>query len=364
MPIVTVPDLHRHLQFAVEVELATIPPYLYAMYSIADPASEAAEYVRSVVTEEMLHATLMANILLACGGEPRFYDPAVVPSYPGPWPHRVPELDLGLERCTLELIRSTFLPIERPEPPAADGDETDAEDAVDAFESQGQFYRAIESALCRLDDGALFADPQLDRQLVDPSGYTIVKYDDAASGGLVRVDGLDAALAAAAVPIHQGEGAHQGRFADDGGHELTHHAKFLAIAEGAVELGEVLPAVSNPSAATMGEVVRPVAELCDAVYSYLFVLLDRLLAPDRRDRHELVGLLNGTMVALLGPLARYLMTVPTGAGEVQGPPFAFHRFADAQAAEDELRRLGAPVARAHPELEHVLHHLQRLPAAG
>ena len=34
MPIRTVTDLHEHLQLALRVELATIPPYLYAMYSI------------------------------------------------------------------------------------------------------------------------------------------------------------------------------------------------------------------------------------------------------------------------------------------------------------------------------------------
>ena len=69
MPIDTVEDLRDHLQLAIKVELTTIPPYLYALYSIDDPATTSAKYIRSVVTEEMLHAVLMANILLGkqCG---------------------------------------------------------------------------------------------------------------------------------------------------------------------------------------------------------------------------------------------------------------------------------------------------------
>lgn len=56
MPIDTVDDLREHLLVAIEVELSTIPPYLYAMYSIEDQSSEAALLIRSVVVEEMLHA--------------------------------------------------------------------------------------------------------------------------------------------------------------------------------------------------------------------------------------------------------------------------------------------------------------------
>jgi hypothetical protein len=36
MPIETTQDLHDHLELAISIELATVPPYLYAMYSIED----------------------------------------------------------------------------------------------------------------------------------------------------------------------------------------------------------------------------------------------------------------------------------------------------------------------------------------
>jgi rubrerythrin len=77
VPIVTVADLRRHLRLAVEVELSTIPPYLYALWSIEDQASEAARLLRSIATEEMLHVALATNILLGVGGDIDLADPAI-----------------------------------------------------------------------------------------------------------------------------------------------------------------------------------------------------------------------------------------------------------------------------------------------
>ncbi len=55
MAITTVQDLRAHLQWAIQVELTTIPTYLYAMYSIKEGGSEAAAVFKGVVVEEMLH---------------------------------------------------------------------------------------------------------------------------------------------------------------------------------------------------------------------------------------------------------------------------------------------------------------------
>ena len=71
------------LQVAIELEHATIPPYLYALYSIAPGTNQAAaSIIRSVVLEEMLHLTLAANILNAVGGEPMLDDPSLFPHIP------------------------------------------------------------------------------------------------------------------------------------------------------------------------------------------------------------------------------------------------------------------------------------------
>lgn len=354
MPIDTVQDLRDHLQLAIQVEVATIPPYLYALYSIEDMATTSAEYLRSVATEEMLHATLMANILLALGGEPRFYSPEVLPAHPSPWPNKIPELILNLEPCTQDVVVTTFLGIEAPGRP-------EAPTQPDRYESQGQFYHALEQAIVRLaDEVDIFSDPQTDRQLHDPSGYLVVKYDDDMSGGLVVINSVETALAATEIAIHQGEGLHEARYADPDHRELTHYSKFLSLTDGTVDIGSVIPLVKNPSIAAMPRDVAAVAEFSNAIYSYLFVILDRLLARDRQDRHQLVGILYGVMVGLLGPVSRYLTTRPAGDGEFWGPPFEYYHFSAPDDAEDEVRRLGLSLATEHPAIVPALRHLNRL----
>ncbi|WP_079891906.1 ferritin-like domain-containing protein [Shewanella piezotolerans] len=63
----TIEALREHLQWAVDVELYTIPYYMSAMYSVIDQASEARRLVRSVVNQEMLHMQCAANIANAYG---------------------------------------------------------------------------------------------------------------------------------------------------------------------------------------------------------------------------------------------------------------------------------------------------------
>ena len=83
MRIKTLDELKAHLQKAIEVEHSTIPPYLCALYSIKDGHNqEAAQIIKSVVLEEMLHMILAANVLNAIGGEPILTHPKFVPKYP------------------------------------------------------------------------------------------------------------------------------------------------------------------------------------------------------------------------------------------------------------------------------------------
>ena len=114
-PIADVEDLRRHLQWAVEVEHSTIPPYEYAMWSVMDPDSAAATSIKYVAREEMLHAALAANLLNAVGGRPRFTGEAV-PRYPEPMRHHDPKLPLVLHLApaSVDLVRHVFLRIEQP----------------------------------------------------------------------------------------------------------------------------------------------------------------------------------------------------------------------------------------------------------
>lgn len=354
MPIDNVDDLREHLQLAIEIEMTTVAPYLYAMYSIVDEASTATKLIRSVAAEEMLHATLMANILLAVGGEPVFYSPDVIPNYPTALPHHIPELMLDLEPYSHDVMERSFLTIERP------GQESDAPQA-DQWETQGQLYHALEQAMVRLDaESDLFTDCQVDRQLHDPHGYAVVKYDSASSGGLSVITDLDGAIAAMEVAIHQGEGLSEDRYADPEHSELTHYSKFLMLHEDVGHTAQTHPAITNPTLTNLPPDVRPLAEFSNALYSYLFVLMDRLLAPDTEDRHHLVGILYGTMVGLLAPVARHLMTIPIGDSLVAGPPFQYFDFSEPDTAEADIIAMAGPLFDHYPTLRPTLRLLDRL----
>lgn len=353
MPIDTIEDLKSHLRLAIQVEMTTIPPYLYAMYSIVDPASDSAKLIRSVATEEMLHAALIANLLVAIGGEPCFYDPATTPAYPGPLPHHVPELIVDLAPCTPELIASTFLTIEQP------GDH-EAPPEPDNYETLGQFYHALEDAFRRLDSEVdLFADPATNRQL-GPTHYAPVKFDAADSGGIIVIDSLASAMDAIEIVVHQGEGLSDERWADPSHQELTHYAKFVELAHGDVPIGEIYPAVTNPTTESLPATIRPVAGFFNALYSYLLIVMDRAYEPLEDDEREhLVGVMYGTMEALMRPVAQYLFGLDTGTGRA-GPTFQFHAFADPSNATDELRSMGAALLDEHPDLAPVVAKLEQL----
>src|SRR6266536_2735894 len=70
------------LQTAIELELSTIPPYLVALLSMKVTSNrEAADLIRGVMIEEMLHLALVANVLNAVGGTVQL-GPDNIPSYP------------------------------------------------------------------------------------------------------------------------------------------------------------------------------------------------------------------------------------------------------------------------------------------
>lgn len=342
MPIDTVEDLHEHLRWAAIVELTTIPTYLYAMYSLDDPSAEAASLIRSVVTEEMLHLILVGNLLLATGSEPRFYDRESVPSFPLALPHHVPELMVNLAPCSLDIVRELFMVIERPSP-------VDAEPEADSYETLGQFYSAIEIAVERL---APFDNPQTDRQMADPALYFAVKHDSAGSGGLLGISDVASALTALEIIIHQGEGVGDHKFADPDHRELTHYHKFAQIADGESPLGLVRPVPVNPLASTYPESVALVATFASALYSFVLVLMDEMVAPGA-DQNAVANDLYGAMGGLLGPTAHYLTTLPIGDGSVAAPTFEFYEFGGSPRAE--LVQMATDLMVDHPALEPTLH---------
>jgi hypothetical protein len=340
VPIDTPRQLRDHLRLAIQVELSTIPPYLFAMYSIEDQSSEASLLIRSIVAEEMLHAALVANVLLAVGGDPGFGTTDLMTTYPSLLPHHRPPLELNLAPCSLELVRDLFMRIEQPEV-------HEAPPEPDEYETLGQFYHALEMAITELaQTNDLFADPQRDRQLANPAAYRPVAFDAADSGGLMLVDSVTSARDALEVIVHQGEGLSSERWADPAHQELTHYSKLLRIADGLSPLGAVIPTRSNPHTTDFPDPVQALSNLFNASYRYLFILLDTIFSS--RDDGTAVGQMYRVMSEVLAPLGRMLVRQPLGDGEFAAPTFEIYEF-ETDAPVTELQTLAAAALQSFPD---------------
>jgi hypothetical protein len=353
MPIETLEDLRGHLALAVEVEMSTVPLYLFGLYSIVDQDSECARLIRSVVTEEMLHVVLVSNLLLAVGSEPRFDLPTILPDYPSPLKHHRPPLMLGLAPVSVDVIRDTYMTIERPE-------DHGARPEADEYSTLGQFYHAIELAFHRLSaKGPIFNRPQLIRQVADPAFYAPVEYDADDSGGLIGIDDLDTACAAIEIMIHQGEGVSLDRWADESHQELTHYHKYKLLVEGEVPLGEIHPCLVNPKRDALPESLHDVVDLFNASYRHLLLTMDELFS-GTADQPALVGVLYHVMVRLLKPLGRFLAAQSIGDGVTAGPTFELYEFKAPERVQ-ELVDLANRCAAAFPQLAGVAHDTASLP---
>lgn len=86
----TIGALRQHLQYAVDLELWTIPFYLSAQLSIVDRRSDAYQLIQTIVHQEMLHLQLVSNVANAYGLSPSFD----APRYEG---QTIPHLDFALD---------------------------------------------------------------------------------------------------------------------------------------------------------------------------------------------------------------------------------------------------------------------------
>jgi hypothetical protein len=201
--------LKASLQAALQLEFATIPPYLTAWWSIdtTNDPDDVASSIREVLVEEMLHLGLVANLLSAVGGTPVFNQPGVVPTYPGPLPGGVhPGLEVALQGLTPAVVK-LFMQIEYPE----NGPIAFAE----TFPTIGAFYTAIQAAFASL-------NPPLaaDRQLGDVQGL-----------GLFKITTQDQVKQAIDLIKHQGEGSKDSPD-DTGPGDLAHFYRFAEIDAG------------------------------------------------------------------------------------------------------------------------------------
>lgn len=120
--LMTVPEEKRDtawladaLQAAVQLELSTIPPYLYAFWSVtgSDPQNVSG-VLREIAVEEMHHMGIACNLLGAIGLKADIV--AAASTYPAVLPKQVHEgLTVNLEPLTKDVLLKKFMVIEEPD---------------------------------------------------------------------------------------------------------------------------------------------------------------------------------------------------------------------------------------------------------
>lgn len=265
-------ELKTHLQVAIEVELATIPIYLYTYYSINRTpapfpdsalsrfADEAGAVIMSVAVEEMLHMSLSSNALFALGVLPQLYLRS-----PAPYPTNLPghqklgpdarPLALPLAKFSLAQLWH-FLEIEYPAaadaPPEGGSWETigqiysyvrciiSSKHITDADFRQGEKLRQIQSTNYSPNNiDTVFPAGRFDRTCPVPapvagSAATVAVYPNrgdshAGRAELITIDSRETALQAIQTIDAQGEGFGPSKFDDPSRQEDSHYWKFLSL---------------------------------------------------------------------------------------------------------------------------------------
>lgn len=239
----TLAGVRGMVQKAIEIEHATIPLYLAGYFSTlkgprmdAVPNQVAADIVRSVVIEEMLHFSIASNLLIALGGHPAIDGPDFVPEYPSKLPFGIGDgMTVDLKPLSKAQIRDVYMKIEEPEDgpinihpaPMAFTAATAAAPmpAPVTYDTIGAFYNALIDKLNMLitqgvDPFAAPAGPQmLDRQWFP-------------ADELFEITDIDTATRAINIIVDQGEGTSKSPF-EHGGDEPAHYYRFEEIVEGA-----------------------------------------------------------------------------------------------------------------------------------
>lgn len=327
----TVADLQQALQKAIELELSTLPPYLYAVFTIRDGSNQAARRrIDAIVREEMIHMALACNVLNAIGGTPVVAQASVVPTYPGPLPY-----DIGAEGC--EPFRVSLLPfspeamaqaihIEEPEDPLVF-----PERALLGFEPTyqtiGQFYRALDQSLGQLPADAWSTTPR--NQLTDHPFLP---------GELFPVTGYEAASQAIRRIVSEGEGTSKSPLDFEG--EVAHYYRFEEIRrdrvlqkdpslpEGfrwgdrlGVEWSAVIPAIADPGEHDFAgdPAAKAAQDECDRAFTAMLEEIDRAV-------NGRPGRLGNAVRAMfdLRLAARTALAIPlVGSDKSAGPAFRF-----------------------------------------
>lgn len=222
------------IQKFIELEHATIPPYLCAFFTIHQGSNAiAADIIRSVVVEEMLHLTIACNLMNALGGSPAIDTARFVPDYPGQLPFGIGDhFKVNLRKCSVDQVRDVFMKIEEPEQPIDVPVTLERAEMHAAMMEQdltiGALYQALSLRLQQMEHEAqsightiFTGDPA--RQVVPHKWFPDTEE-------MFAIRNIEDAKRAINVIIDQGEGTSKDPFDESG--EPAHYYRFEQIVEG------------------------------------------------------------------------------------------------------------------------------------
>ena len=275
-------DLHEVVQGAIELEHATLPPYLTAMFSLhPGKNNKIRDIIRSIVLEEMLHMSIACNTLNALGGSPEINKHAFIPEYP---PGKLPmgvaaDLTIELKPYSKDQVKDTFMKIEEPEDPIDLRAVSELAEEV----TIGEFYTALKQQILALGGSSLPGDPSRQVPQFFPKDQ------------LFPITTKEEAAAAIDIIIKQGEGTSTSP--TDGEGEFAHYYKFEELYEG----NEL---VANPSAPDGYSFTGPEIPFDDnAVFNLFPNTKAAMLPPDSEERRN-ANQLNFVYAKLLNGLHR------------------------------------------------------------
>ena len=340
---------------AAELEHGIMCQYLYAAFSLKQSRDEGLsaeeeavvrkwrKQISHVATQEMLHLSLVQNLLSAIGAAPHLSRP----NFPQPASHYPAGVHLALLPFGDEALRH-FMFLERPE-----GMDLEDAEAMAAFEKAapastpsvqhgdivprgqdfatvGHLYRSIEAGIARLAEKYgerwLFIGPPRAQATQPYFGWP----------ELVAVTDLASAQHAIDEILEQGEGP-RGYWKD------AHFGKFVAILDEYTQFREANPAFDpvRPVATlnvrpaerqtdiplVSDPLTRRVMDLFNVSYEILLLMLQRFFAHTEETDPQLKALADATIALMFGaikPLGDLVTTLPAGPeypGHTAGPSF-------------------------------------------
>jgi rubrerythrin len=322
--ISTPDEIREALKHAIQFEHATIPAYLFALFSIeadwelhgapagARPNAAVADILHSVVLEEMSHMATACNVLTAIGGEPSLDRPGFIPTYPFKLPHTARRsFEVPLQKFSKALVRDVFMTIEEPEP------RPDPSPGAPHF-TVGEFYHGIMHAIEECGE-ELFATPDVDRQVTT----TFLATD------LRPVTDVASARAAIERVVEEGEGTARNELGPEG--EIAHYYRFEAIVRGSIwdPLARRRVPLECDEERVANVVSRawddrdPCARVANDAFNYTYTSLLRALEAAFCGRQEKLPAALGLM-ASLKQQALDMMTGITVDGDAHpGPSFSY-----------------------------------------